>query len=82
MVFVITSFSFLSYAAIYDKLPKYELKLGLIGNIIYSFFSDYFSYLGILMVLSLLSVLLFNMNISLFLPAFIFSAIDFLIKKI
>jgi len=81
IVFLIVSFSALSYAAIYDKLPKIELKSGIMTSLIYSFFSDYFSYLGILLILSLASVILFNINVSLFLPAFIFSAIDFFSQK-
>lgn len=81
IVFMILVFSILSYTSVYNKLPKMEFDFGVAFNFIYTFFSEYFSYLGILLLLSLISVLVFNINISLFLPAFIFSAIDFFHKK-
>jgi len=43
--------------------------------------NKYVSFVGILLITSILSVLIFNMMVSLFLPAFIFSTIDFFIKK-
>jgi hypothetical protein len=79
--FLLLTFSVMSYTAIYGKLPKINLKLSIFTNMLYSYFSKYFSYLGVLLLLSLISVLIFGVNISLFLPAFIFSSIDFIRQK-
>jgi hypothetical protein len=81
LLFLFICFSFLSYIAIFGKLPKISLKLGVFTNMLYSYFSKYFSYLGALLLISLISVFVFDMNTSLFLPAFIFSAIDFIRQK-
>lgn len=81
LILLLISFSLMSYTAIYGKLPKINVKLSIFTNMVYSYFSKYFSYLGILLLLSLISVMIFGINISLFLPALIFSSIDFIRQK-
>jgi len=82
VIFLITSFSVLSYVSIYNKLPdiKSRLSFGVTSHII-SFLGDYISYITVLALLSLISVLIFNINVSLFIPAFIFSGIDFISQQ-
>jgi len=82
MAFVIVVFSLLSYMAIYDPMPEVNFRFKFaFAEQVTSFVKEYISYIGILILVSLLSTLLFNITISLFLPAFIFSALDFLIQK-
>ena len=82
IAFVIMVFSLLSYMAIYDPMPEVNFRFKFaFAEQVTSFVKEYISYIGILILVSLLSTLLFNITISLFLPAFIFSALDFLIQK-
>jgi hypothetical protein len=80
--FMVTVFSMLSYMAIYNQLPDVKFNFGFaFADQVSGFLKEYVSYIGILLLASVLSVFLFGITISLFLPAFIFSAIDFLIQK-
>lgn len=83
VLFMVIMFTILSYMAIYNQLPDVRLKVGnfAFAGQITGFLKEYVSYIGILMLISFISVFLFDITISLFLPAFIFSAIDFLIQK-
>ena len=82
MAFLVVSFSFLSYISIYKKIPEIKLKFGfLFSKHLANFISNYISYVGTLMLISLLSFFLFEINISLFLPAFIFSGIEYFVQK-
>ncbi len=82
IVFMVAMFSMLSYMAIYNQLPDVKFNFGFaFAEQVSGFLKEYVSYVGILLFISVLSVFLFGITISLFLPAFIFSAIDFLIQK-
>lgn len=83
VVFMVIMFAILSYMAIYNQLPDVQLNVGnfAFAGQITGFLKEYVSYIGMLMLISFVSVFLFGITISLFLPAFIFSAIDFLIQK-
>jgi hypothetical protein len=82
IVFMVVMFSLLSYMAIYNQLPDVKLNFGFaFADQISGFLKQYVSYIGILLLVSVLSVLLFDITISLLLPAFIFSAIDYVIQK-
>ena len=82
VAFMLIMFTALSYVAIYDKIPDIKFNSGFaFATQISGYLQQYVSYLGILLALSFLSVFLFDITISLFLPAFIFSIIDFFVKK-
>jgi hypothetical protein len=82
ILFVIILFSFLSHKAIFSPLPNVKFKSGFVFvEQITSYINQYISFFGILMAFSILSILIFNITISLFLPATIFSAIDFFTQK-
>jgi len=81
-VFMVVMFSLLSYMAIYNQIPDVKFNFGFaFAEQVSGFLKEYVSYVGILLLISVLSVFLFGITISLFLPAFIFSAIDFFIQK-
>ena len=80
--FLVISFSLLSYISIYNKMPRLNLKFGfLFSRHLANFISNYVSYWGILLLISIISFFLFEINISLFLPAFIFSGIEYFVQK-
>jgi hypothetical protein len=82
VLFVVALFSCLSYFAIYNELPDVKFKFGFaFAEQISSFLKEYVSYVGVLLLISVVSLLIFNITISLFLPAFIFSILDLLIKR-
>lgn len=82
IVFLIISFSILSYIALFSKIPELKLKFGfLFSKHLANFITQYISYWGILMFLSIVSFFLFEINVSLFLPAFIFSGIEYIVQK-
>ncbi len=82
ILFLILSFSILSYIALFRKIPELRLKFGfLFSKHLANFITQYISYIGILMLLSIVSFFLFEINVSLFLPAFIFSGIEYIAQK-
>jgi hypothetical protein len=82
VVFMFIAFTALSYVAIYNQFPEVKFKIGFVfAPQISGYLQEYVSYLGILLLLSLLSIFLFDITISLFLPALIFSTIDFFTKE-
>jgi hypothetical protein len=81
ILLLIISFSTLSYISFYKKMPEIKLNLPFFSAHLSGFIKQYFSYMGILLILSFLSVLLFGINVSLFFPAFIFSGIEYVKEK-
>jgi hypothetical protein len=82
IAFMVVMFSMLSYMAIYNQLPDVKFNFGFaFADQVSGFLKQYVSYVGMLLLISILSVALFGITISLFLPAFIFSAIDYVIQK-
>ncbi|HXB45282.1 MAG TPA: hypothetical protein VNV85_14550 [Puia sp.] len=75
-------FSGLSYLAWFSKVPEVKLRFNFIFSPhLVNFIKSYISYFGCMFFLSLLGLLLFNIQIALFLPSFIFSIIEYFRQK-
>jgi hypothetical protein len=75
-------FSGLSYLAWFSKVPEVKLRF----NFIFSphlvhFIKSYISYFGSMFFLSVIALFLFNIQVALFLPSFIFSVIEYFRQK-
>ena len=82
ILFLVLCLSILSYISLYKRLPEINLKFGfLFSKHLANFIGNYVSYVGILMLISIISFFLFEINVSLFLPAFIFSGIEYFVQK-
>jgi CHASE2 domain len=81
-LFQVLVFSLLTYTALFAALPAIKVKTRFaFSEILSHSLNQSISYVGLLALLSFISVFLFSINISLFLPAFVFSAVAG-IKKI
>lgn len=79
---LLLAFSALSYLAWFSRMPEIKFKFKFIFSPdIIKFISGYLSYFGSMFALSLIAVFLFNMNVALFLPAFIFAGIEYVRQK-
>lgn len=74
--------SSLSYFACFSKLPKINLKFSFIfSKHLESFIQNYFTYMGYLLLFSLIGIFLFNLQIDLFLPAFLLTFLEYFSHK-
>jgi len=75
-------FTALSYIAWFSKMPQLKLNIKFIfSSYLIKFVRGYVSYFGCMFALSLLAVFLFNIQIALFLPSFIFAGIEYIRQK-
>lgn len=82
ILFLFLVFSLLSFISIFSALPELKFKLHfLFSEQLTEFLQKFISYIAFLFVLSMISVFIFDISISLIIPAFIFSGIAYL-KKI
>jgi hypothetical protein len=76
------AFSLLSYVAFFKKMPEIKLNLKfMFSSYLTKFVKSYFSYFGFMFFLSLICLFVFNVQVALFLPAFIFSGIEYWRQK-
>jgi len=76
------SFSFLSYIAFYKKMPEIKLNLKfMFSSYLTKFVKSYVSYFGTMFFLSTIFLFVFNVQVALFLPALIFSGIEYWRQK-
>ncbi|MDX2047257.1 MAG: CHASE2 domain-containing protein [Chitinophagaceae bacterium] len=79
---VLAVFSGLSYVAWFKRMPELKFKFKFIfSSYISQFIRSYVSYFGCMFFLSLLCLFAFNVQVALFLPALIFSGIEYLRQK-
>lgn len=82
LVTILLAFSALSYVALYEKIPEVKFKFKfLFSSYLIKFIRSYVSYFGCMFVLSLLVLVIFNVQVALFLPSFIFSGIEYVRHK-
>lgn len=75
-------FSVLSYMAWFSKVPEVKLRFNFIFSPhLVNFIKSYISYFGCMFFLSIIALFLFNIQIALFLPSFIFSLIEYFRQK-
>ncbi|HVM90052.1 MAG TPA: hypothetical protein VMT76_17830 [Puia sp.] len=75
-------FSALSYLAWFSKVPEVKLRLNFIFSPhVIHFIKSYISYFGSMFFLSLIALLIFNIQVALFLPSLIFSIIEYFRQK-
>jgi len=76
------AFSGLSYVSFYKKMPELKLNLKfMFSSYLTKFVKSYFSYVGFMFFLSMICLFVFNVQMALFLPAFIFSGIEYWRQK-
>lgn len=75
-------FSALSYMAWFSKVPEVKLRFNFIFSPhLVNFIKSYISYFGCMFFLSAIALFVFNIEIALFLPSFIFSLIEYFRQK-
>jgi len=75
-------FSGLSYMAWFSKVPELNLRFNFIFSPhLVNFIKSYISYFGCMFFLSIIALFIFNIQIALFLPSFIFSIIEYFSQK-
>ncbi|MBL7697318.1 MAG: hypothetical protein JNK79_04140 [Chitinophagaceae bacterium] len=82
IVIVLLVFSALSYVAWFHKMPeiRWNFKF-LFSSYLTKFMKGYISYFGAMFGLSLLVLILFNVQVALFLPSLIFTGIEYVKEK-
>ncbi len=82
IIFILLAFTGLSYIALYDKIPevKFNFKF-MFSSFLVKFIRGYISYFGCLFVLSILALVIFNVQLGLFLPSFILTGIEYVRHK-
>ena len=82
VLFLVVSFSFLSYTAFYRRMPKLKMPWKApIYRHLESFLSKYVSFFGMVFLLSLCSFFLFNIHVNILVVSFYFSMINFIAQK-
>ncbi len=82
VMMMIVALSFLSYFAWFSKMPEIQLKFSFVfSKPIANFIKRYISYFGCMFLLSILSVLVIKVQPSLFLPALLFTVIEYFRQK-
>ncbi|MGC4035059.1 MAG: CHASE2 domain-containing protein [Chitinophagaceae bacterium] len=75
-------FSAISYVALFKKIPELKLNFKfLFSSYVVKFIKGYISYFGCMFVLSILVLIIFNVQVALFLPSFIFTWIEYIAQK-
>lgn len=81
-IIILSALSALSYVAWFEKMPEVKLNFKfMFSSYVVKFIRGYISYFGCMFFLSLLVLFLFNVQIALFLPAFIFTGIEYVRQK-
>ena len=79
---LLIAFSALSYVALFKKIPEIKFNFKFIfSSYVVKFIRGYISYFGFLFLLSLLVVIVFDVQVALFLPSFIFTGIEYISQK-
>ena len=75
-------FSGISYVALYKGIPeiKFNFKF-LFSSYVVKFIRGYVSYFGCMFLLSILVLIIFNVQVALFLPSFIFTGMEYIRQK-
>lgn len=82
LLLMLVTLSGLSYIAIFKKMPEVKLNFKfLFSSYLSNFMKNYISYFGAMFLLSLLAVILFNVQVALFLPSLIFTGIVYVKEK-
>ena len=82
LVLLLVTLSSLSYIAIFKKMPEVKINFKfLFSSYLSKFMRDYISYFGAMFLVSLLAVILFNVQVALFLPSLIFTGIVYIKEK-
>lgn len=75
---LLLAFSALSYVALFSKMPEIRFKFRFIfSQTILKFIRKYLSYFGSMFILSIFIVVVYNVQIALFIPSFIFAFIAY-----
>jgi hypothetical protein len=82
IVLLLVAISGLSYVALFDKIPEINFRFRfLFSSYVSNFIKTYLSYFGAMFILSLLALVLFNVQVALFLPSLILSGIEYIKNK-
>ncbi len=73
---LLIAFSALSYLAWFSKMPKLKLNEKIFPSYLSRLVRKYLTYFGCMFLLSLVCIFLFNVQVALFLPSFIFAEIE------
>lgn len=74
--------SFLSYFAWFSQIPKIRINFKfLFSSYLQKFLKSYISYFGCMFLLSLIALLVFDIQMALFLPSLILSGIEYIRQK-
>ena len=82
IVILLVSMSALSYIALFKNMPEVKFKFKfLFSSYLSNFLKTYISYLGAMLLLSLITLIFFNVQMALFLPSLMFSGIEYIKNK-
>lgn len=82
LTILLLSFSVLSYLAWFSKMPELKLNFNFVfSSYLTKFIRKYVSYFGSMFIISLIAIFFFQVQIALFLPAFIFAGIGYFMQK-
>ena len=79
---LLIAFSAISYVALYKKIPEIKFNFKFVfSSYVVNFIRGYVSYFGCMFLLSILVLIVFNVQVALFLPSFIFTGIEYVRQK-
>lgn len=82
IVVLVLSFSAISYIAWFSRMPELRFNFKfLFSSYLVKFIRGYISYFGCMFLLSILVLILFNVQVALFLPSFLFTGIEYVRQK-
>jgi hypothetical protein len=82
VVLLLAALSGLSYVALFDKIPEIKFSFKFIfSSYLTNFIKAYISYFGAMFILSVIALVLFNVQVALFLPSLILSGIEYVKNK-
>ena len=73
---LLLAFSALSYLALFSKMPKLKMNEKIVPSYLSKLIRKYLTYFGCMFLLSLICFFLFQVQVALFLPSFIFAEIE------
>jgi hypothetical protein len=76
LLLLLLVFSALSYVAWFSKMPKIKFNEDIVPSYLSKLIGKYLTYFGCMFFLSLLSIFIFNIQVALFLPSFLFAEIE------
>jgi hypothetical protein len=81
-IFLWVVFSAISYVSLYKKIPELKLNFKfLFSSYFVKFIRGYVSYFGCMFLLSIIVLLVFNVQVALFLPSLLFTGIEYIRQK-